>query len=264
MKKYIRELRMGAPKTWKTGAVVGSYPKPLLYFGFDAGGIDIIPLIRTPIDYPYDCTQEDVEKIKPGDLKVTVPSKKITMMDYTLVMPRLLEESITPTKSQDGMQKFIKDYNQISGKTELPWKTIVFDSATGYADMSLNWISSFNPNAMADARQWAAQVGMKLRQLILSASALPAHVVFIFHVETLENELTKQVREVPMVYSKLRDDIAGLFSQVFYATKSPMNKPVLWTNDKLLVKGIGPRWPAGLPQECEPTFNAVYGKEQLE
>lgn len=257
---------MGKPKTWKTGAIVGSYPKPMLVFQYDAGGIDIVPIkaIVEETPYKYDCTLDDVIRIKPGELKIETPTKKITVVDYSLSAPLRLEETITPIKSRDAFEKCIADYNKLAGKTELPWKTIVFDSGTGYANMTLNWISSFNPNSMADARQWAYQAGLKLQQMVISATALPAHVVFILHVEIEKNELTQQVNELPSVYSKLRDNIAGLFSQVFYSTKTSTNKPVIWTNDKMFVKGIGARWPANLPQECEPMFQAIYGREQLE
>jgi len=36
---------------------------------------------------------------------------------------------------------------------------------------------------------------------------------------------------------------------------------VVWTSDKLYVSGVGPRWPIGLPQECQPDFKSIYGKE---
>jgi hypothetical protein len=160
------------------------------------------------------------------------------------------------------MQTFYRDYNQLTGKTVIPYKTIVFDSVTGYMDIIMSHLSSFNPNGMADARYWAFQVGQKVRQLILSSTCLPAHVVFIMHSTIEKDELTQQIRELPSVYSGLRNDICGLFSQAFYATKNN-GKPVLWTNDKLFVKGIGPRWPANLPQELAPDFKSIYGKEVI-
>ena len=247
--KLIRELRMGAPKTFKTGAVVGTYPKPMLYFGFDHGGIDVIP----------DTTEMDSRTV--GEFKLDKPTKPITVLDYSSVCPRTLSLDYLPTKSQEGMQTFYRDYNQLTGKVNIEYKTVVFDSVSGYMDMTLAHLSSFNPNAMADARVWAYQVGQKVRQLILSATCLPCHVVFIMHSTIEKDELTQQIRELPSVYSGLRNDIGGLFSQVFYATKNIAGKPVIWTNDKLFVKGIGPRWPANLPQEVAPDFNSIYGKE---
>ncbi len=256
--KLIRELRMGPPKAWKTGAIVGSYPKPMLYFGYDHGGVDIIPSVKTE---GYDIIHSDIEFVKAGTFQVKDNPKPVTVVDYSTVSPVTLSLEYMPTKSQEGLQTFYKDYNQLSGKATLPYKTIVFDSVTGYTDIVLAHLASFNPNAMADARQWAYQAGNKVRQLILSATCLPAHVVFIMHSAIEKDELTQQIRELPSVYSGLRNDICGLFSQAFYATKTPMGKPVIWTNDKMFVKGIGPRWPAGLPQECAPDFKSIYGKE---
>jgi hypothetical protein len=255
--KLIRELRMGAPKSFKTGAVVGSYPKPMLYFGFDHGGIDVIPDKKTD---GFDCTHADIDSVPAGKFALQA-TKPITMVDYSTVCPVTLALDYLPTKSQEGLQTFYRDYNQLASKKELPYKTIVFDSVTGYTDIILAHLSSFNPNAMADARQWAYQAGNKVRQLILSSTCLPAHVVFIMHSAVEKDELTQQIRELPSVYSGLRNDIGGLFSQVFYSAKNGGGKPVIWTSDKMFVKGIGPRWPAGLPQECAPDFQSIYGKE---
>lgn len=255
--KLIRELRMGAPKSFKTGAVVGSYPKPMLYFGFDHGGIDIIPSVKTE---GFDVTHDDIDFRKAGAFALTEPIKPVTAIDYASVCPVVLSLDYLPTKSQEGMQAFYKDYNQLTGKATIPYKTIVFDSVTGYTDIILAHLSSFNPNAMSDARQWAFQAGSKVRQLILSSTCLPCHIVFIMHSTIEKDELTQQIRELPSVYSGLRNDICGLFSQAFYAAKEN-GKPVIWTNDKLFVKGIGPRWPSGLPAVCAPDYKSIYGKE---
>ncbi len=256
--KLIRELRMGQSKSFKTGAVVGSYPKPLLYFGFDHGGVDIIPNVKTD---GFDITYADLDFRKPGSFVCDAPTKRVTVLDYARVCPVTLALDYLPTKSQEGMQAFYRDYNQLAGKAELPYKTIVFDSVTGYTDIILAHLSSFNPNAMCDARQWAYQAGNKVRQLILSSTCLPAHIVFIMHSAIEKDELTQQIRELPSVYSGLRNDIGGLFSQVFYSAKNAQGKPVIWTNDKMFVKGIGPRWPSGLAQEVSPDFQSIYGKE---
>lgn len=47
--KQIREIRWGPPKSFKTGAVAGTYPKPLLYFGFEEAGLDVIPMRTTTL-----------------------------------------------------------------------------------------------------------------------------------------------------------------------------------------------------------------------
>lgn len=258
MSKLIRELRMGVPKSFKTGAVIGSYPKPMLYFGFDHGGIDVVPATKQP---GFDITYSDIDFQKVGSFALQ-QTKPVTALDYSSVAPHTLTLEYLPTKSQEGLQTFYRDYNQLTQKATLPYKTIVFDSATGYMDMVMSHLSSFNPNGMADARYWAFQVGQKVRQLILSATCLPCHVVFIMHSAIEKDELTQQIRELPSVYSGLRNDIGGLFSQVFYAAKSN-GKPVIWTNDKLFVRGIGPRWPNNLPQEVAPDFASIYGREGL-
>jgi hypothetical protein len=253
--KLIRECRMGAPKCFKTGAVVGSYPKPMLYLGFDRGGIDVIPsktIALAATDFQPDVRYEEITHIKPGVMATWVAKPeseqpKILAVDYTNASTMDLSVDMVPAKAMKPLQDFVSDYNVVSqhiGKGKaLPWKTVVLDSLTGYEDVILSYISSFNPSAMVDARQW------------------PCHVVVLMHSALDQNELTQAIRETPSVFSKgLRNDIAGLFSQFFYATKAN-GKPVIWVNDKMYVSGIGGRWPLGLPPELPPDFKSIYGKE---
>lgn len=271
--KLIRECRMGAPKCFKTGAVVGSYPKPMLYLGFDRGGIDVIPsktIALQPGEFVPDTRYEDIVHIKPGVLsqwlqKPEAEQPRILAVDYTNATTMDLSVDMLPAKAMKPLQDFVADYNVVSQyigqKKPLPWKTVVLDSLTGYEDVILSYISSFNPAAMVDARQWAGQVGGKVRQTILTLTTWPCHVVVLMHSALDQNELTQAIRETPSVFSKgLRNDIAGLFSQFFYATKAN-GKPVIWVNDKMYVSGIGGRWPLGLPPELPPDFKSIYGKE---
>jgi hypothetical protein len=117
---------------------------------------------------------------------------------------------------------------------------------------------------MADARQWAYMTGEKQRQLCLSMTGLPAHIVVIFHTTEPEvNEETKMITELPNAYAKsFRDVVGGLFSQYFYATKEG-GKPVIKNADHMFVKGVGSRWPAGLAATVAPDFNSIYGRENL-
>jgi len=275
--KLIRECRMGPPKTWKTGAIVGSYPKPMLVFMFDRQGLSILPkkgYVPQNGELPMDSCYEDVVFEKPGSMTAVLAKTeqpRITCFDYTSVMPLEITTDYNPTKSLVAMDKFQQagtgDYNVLaafvnSGKP-FPWKTLLFDSMTGYQDIVLNHMSSFNPLMMSDARVWAAQTGGKVRQLIASATGLPAHVIFLFHTIPPEaDDQTKQLQELPNVYSKLNAVIGGLFSQYFFATKNGP-KPVIKHMDFMFVKGLGARFPHNLPPECGPTFQDIYGREGL-
>lgn len=278
MPKYIRELRMGRPKMLKTGAVVGTYPKPLLYFGFDRDGISIIPrksYVAADSAVKLDCCYEDVFFADTGSMskQLAKPEQpKIVCFDYTKDMPLELMLTYTPQAAQLAAERFqaplAGDYNQLVAfyrKTgAIPFKTVVVDSMTGYGEMIKSHLASFNPNAMVDARQWAYMTGEKQRQLCLSMTGLPAHVVVIFHTTEPEvNEETKMINELPNAYAKsFRDVVGGLFSQYFYATKEG-GKPVIKNADHMFVKGVGSRWPAGLPATVAPDFTSIYGKEQL-
>lgn len=93
-------------------------------------------------------------------------------------------------------------------------------------------------------------------------TAMPLHVVVLLHSFIEKNELTGEITEKPNLYSQtLRDDFFGLFSQVFYSMKNMSGAPMVYVSDKYPVKGIGPRWPQGLPQENAPDFTSIYGKD---
>jgi len=267
--KLIREARMGPPKSFKTGAIAGTYPKPLLYFGFDRGGLDIIPSkphVEASL-VKMDVTYDEIVFIKPSELsawtaKPQSEQPKILALDFTVFMPQSIDLQLKPTASSLQLQEFVNAFNVLANKPMLPWKTFMVDSVTGLTDAILSHISSFNPAAMNDARQWAGMAGGKVRQVVLNATAMPMHVVFLLHSFIEKNELTGEITEKPNLYSQsLRDDFFGLFSQVFYSAKNMQGQPVIWVSDKYPVKGIGPRWPVGLPQECKPDFTSIYGKE---
>lgn len=277
MKKLIRECRMGRPKTFKTGAILGSYPKPILHLSFDQGGVDVIPkstdVITTPGYIKPDVSYEEVTHLKPGQIGTTLatPFSKIVSIDYTISETMAIDLALTPAKASQPFTNFVNDYETlrsfIGGKKaqgqELPWKTVCFDGITGFEQIVLNHISSANPGALADARQWASMVGGKVRQAILSLTTWPCHVVVLMHSNLDVNELNKVISETPNVYSALRNDISGMFSQFFYSCVNFAGQPKIWTGAKDYVTGIGPRWPLGLPQECAPDFHSIYGKEGL-
>jgi hypothetical protein len=269
--KLIREARMGPPKSFKTGAVVGTYPTPMLYFGFDRGGLDVIPsrksletlpegLIRSNVAY------EDIEFVTPGKLaSIDIANlKPVTALQYYEGIPLALTLDTRPTVAQMPFLNFVNDYNLLSGRTELPWKTVVIDSLTGFTDIILNWIAATNSKMFEDARQWASVAGGKVRQMVLSSTSLPCHVVCLLHMFIDKNEQTGEIRALPNLYSQsLRDDFFGMFSQCFYADQKMNGTPVLYVSNKYPVTGIGPRWPIGLPQEVRPDFQSIYGKELL-
>lgn len=271
--KYIRELRWGPPKSFKTGATVGTYPKPLLYFGFDNDGLSVIPSKNAPKEQSlvqFNCCYEDIIECPPGKLKEWVikpieQQPKILSVDYSKVRPVKLNLDYMPLRGQEGLQLFqapnTGDFNCLAGKTVLPWKTVVWDGVTGYMETVLSHFSDMNPNRMADARDWAFRVGQMVKTVMNSMATLPCHVVVLMHDELDKNELTSQINIIPSVYGKeLKNISGGLFSQYFYAKKSISGKPIILSNDAIFLKGLGGRWPI-LTGESAPDFTSIYGKE---
>jgi hypothetical protein len=273
MSKLIRELRWGPMKSFKTGAVVGTYPKPMLYFQFDVDGISVIPSKAMPRNdalVQFDCCYEDIVFCPPGQLGtwLTKPEQpKILCIDYTRVRPTTLNLDYCPSKSQEALMLFqdlnTGDFNKIANKTSLPWKTVVFDGVTGYMEVVLSHFSSLNPGRMADARDWAFQVGQMVKRVMCTMTMLPCHVVFLMHDELEKNDLNQQVGIVPVVYGKeVRNIAGGFFSQYFHAEKDTNKKPVVLMSDQMYTRGVGARWPV-LSGQVQPDFKSIYGKELL-
>lgn len=273
--RYIREARLGKPKTFKTGAILGTYPKPMLVCMFDNDGHSVIPSKSSapnPDLVKMDTSYEDMVIITPVELpkwleKPMEQQPRILVIDFFSARCITVTLDVKVLADSTAMQAFVNVtdalFRHVKDKKPFPWKTIVFDSTTGFSDVVLSFVAQYNAPAMANAMLWAPQVAGKVRQAINFMNIMPAHAVTIIHVEVDKDEMTGAVSEIPSLYSKsLRTDLSGLFNQVFYSTKRN-GKPVVWTTDQMLVTGIGPRWPQGLPTECGADFASLYGKEGL-
>lgn len=255
---------MGPPKTWKTGAVVGTYPKPMLYLGFDRGGLDVIPSRAEPLPpdrIKIDTFREDIEFVTPQELPAVQKRQEQPRVTACLFVDRAIQPltlQLQPAPERNAFEQFVNAYNALlSGP--FPWKTVVLDSLTGLEDAILSWIAATQPALFKDPRQWAGATGGKVRSIVLSLTSWPCHVVCVLHTILEKHELTETLVEMPSLFSSgLRNDFSGLFSQVFYATKRN-GVPVVWTTDIQWVRGVGPRWPINLKSEvCPPTFENLY------
>lgn len=265
MNKLIREGRFGPPKCFKTGAVVGSYPKPLLLLNTDEGGWSVFPRRSEPLRkdaIPFEVFFEDIVQIPPAQLaefchKKTDDLPPVTVIEIVdLVKQRLMTENYQPLANSQPLNDFVKAVNLLV-REGCPWRTVVVDSITGLNDIVLSHVAQTNTAALLDARKWAPMSGIKVAQCIGVITSLPAHCVFIFHESYRENEQTQETRVAPLVHSQMRDRIGGLLSQWFYAFKQN-GKPMIRTSDQGLIKGVGARWPANLPDVVGPCFKDIY------
>ncbi len=261
--KYIREGRFGAPKTWKTGSILGnakkgipSYPQPILHLSFDPGGHEICPDIDRANIIRYETYSRKYGIMpQPGN---TPGPPNITVLDLAFRASQDFENTYAPSKDQDAFDDLVKIINCL--RRYCPFKTIVVDPVTELSNSIWRHQAVVNPGALADARKWAGNIGMKVQQVIDYVCSLPANVVFIFHEEQNTNEVTKEVSVQPMVYSNLRNYVGGKFTQYFYQEMNG-GKPMLRTRGFALIKGIGCRWPQHENDLIGPTFNEIYGKE---
>jgi len=254
LKRYIREGRMGPPMTYKTGAVVETYPKPMLVLEFDRGGLDIV---KQPI---IECEASTVA-ILPLCKKAQSELPPITAIDFSKIARKDL--SLDYSKSDSTPIILFADVLNCIIQNGCPWKTVVVDPVTGLTNAVIGHIGAVQPKAMDDARRWAHMAGEKVQQTIAVVQGLPCHTVFIMHSTEDKNELTQEIKTLPMIPSALRERIQGLFSQFFYQVLEKGNppKPYVLTQPEAFVKAIGARYPNNLPAKCGATFQEIYGSE---
>lgn len=266
MNKLIREGRFGAPKTFKTGAVVGTYPRPLLLLNCDEEGWSVFPRRDEKVNkdfIPYEVFHEDLDFIKADKLpeyckKKPEDLKLVTVVEiHDLVKQRVMMQTYVPQANPQPLNDFVSAVNNLV-QVGCPWKTVVLDSVTGLNDLTLSHIAATNAGFLADPRKWAPISGGKVSQCISVITSLQSHAVFIFHESFRENEKMQEIRISPLVHSQFRDRVGGLLNQWFYAFKEN-GKPKIRTTDFGLIKGIGCRWPSNLEDVVGPTFKDIYG-----
>jgi len=272
--KLIREGRFGPPKAFKTGAIVGTYPKPMLVLEYNEGGLDVIPTTAEPVQkdrIKVDCLQSDITYIEPGQLGVWCAKKptdlpKVTCIDFSRLKNYEVTASYGFQPYKDAFQLMIDTINNLR-KVGCPWKTTVIDPADDLTELIISHMTATNRAAMEtkgtiNPQRWAPMAAGKLRQIISFMHGLPAHSVVIIHDTLKEVEQTGEIKIQPMIVSQFRDKFGADFSQFLYATKEA-DRPVVLTTDKGFVKGVGCRWPANLPAVCGADFQSIYGKELL-
>jgi AAA domain len=270
--RYIREMRFGQPKTWKSGSILGSvakkipsYPQPLLHINLDPGGWEICPDIKPEAVFRF---KDWLEKCAKKPMAEQLP---ITVLDLSFRPSLALDDDYSPTNDPITLREVQNTFNQLAlgpAKNEpgkwCPYKTVVLDPITELSNAILRHQKNTSPGFLSDPRKWAGNAGKKLEQIIEFACGLPCNVVFIGHTETVTiEEPVKKFYEQPMLYSNLRNYIGGKFTQYFYQM-AYSGKFVIRVKPFDLVSGLGCRWPDfGNNEISEPHFTAIYGKEPL-
>jgi len=197
---------MGPAKSYKTGAVVSSYPKPMLVLEGDVGGLDVI---KEPIVSLSNLTELEAESKKE---RSALPP--ISMYQFAQGGGAALNDVYSMTADLLSFPNFNKAGNIVL--KACPWKTVVIDPITALSNIVLAHHAGTQPSNMADPRKWASLVGGKVFQTIGIFTTLPCHTVFIFHSETDKNELTGEIRVLPTMYARFREQVGSIFSQFFY------------------------------------------------
>ena len=259
--KYIRELRMGPPKSFKTGATVGSYPKPMLVFLFDKEGLDIIPSKPTP---GFDIVHSDMVEITPSELVTYCKKKPEELPKVTYIAFYKLDKSemtfeFVPYATDNAYREFVNCVNYIT-KLGMPWKTYVLDSITTLCDSMMSSVSKNNTSMLSDPRKWSPAVGGKVLQHIAVLNNLLCNCVYIAHSHIDKDESTGAISTLPLGPNRFSEQCGSLVSQYLYASTEDGTAKV-WTRPKGSVKAVGCRWPIDIPAICGADYKSIYGKE---
>lgn len=263
--KLIREGRFGPGKTFKTGSIVGTYPRPLLVLEVDAEGLDIIPEQQTTrADYiKLEVTAKDVVTIKADDFdawckKPISEQPKILCVDLANRTRQAISGDVKPQPNPNSFPAIFRTINTLLAANPCPWKTVVLDNTSSLSESVFGYFAATNATNFTDARKWAPDIGNKVKAIIAELCKLPCHFVVIMHEDTEKDETTGVIKTEPMIFSKYRQLVGSVVSQFFHQCVKN-KKPVIETMDNGYIKGLGSRWPE-LPPDCGPTFNDIYGE----
>jgi len=240
---------MGTPFSYKTGAVVETYPKPMIVLEFDIGGLDVV--------------KQPIERIQPQQLpdfckKDQAALPPVTAIEFGLLDKRKFDLSV---KSWDNViaLNFLDVVNclVVNG---CQWKTVVIDPVTGLSNALIGHIGVTESKSMDDARQWAYKAGVLLERAIMVIQGLPCHSVFILHCQTDKNEITGEIITEPMVPSSFRQRLPGIFSQFFYAVIEN-GVPMVYAQPTGFIRGLGMKKPEQAPLKIKADFRSIYGTD---
>lgn len=256
--KYIHAGIFGPPKSFKTGAVTSTYPGPIGGMMFDSGGLEILDSVRPKRTW---------ELLSDKDFRIALLNpqhkwKDVTCIDYSFRPDGKLESTYAPVSEASIFENTVQMINFLhEHRAKLPFKTWIVDPVTELGAAIWRHQAALNKAALADPRKWASNIGLKVGQVIDHINALPMNTVFIFHSEVEKDELTQKTRTIPMVHSRLREQVGGKFSQFFYQ-EIYNGKPMLRVLSSGTVEGIGSRWPSFEGKDrVDPGFNSVFGTE---
>lgn len=248
---HIREARMGPANTWKTGAVVGTYPRPLLVLEGDEHGLSVI---RDPVEV-VDTAGLRLLAAKPRE--ALPPLTAVYFDPHPPSTGSVLIKEFGTVPDKETFPVFVEMFNVLFD-VGCPWKTVVLDPLTRLNEIVQRYHASVKAGELADPRKWASSIGQKVAQVVYALKMLECHIVVILHASIDKDELTGQVSYSPMLYSRFRDSISNVMAQFVFA-KLDKGQAVVLTRDDGYVTGLGCKWPTGLPAKVGPTFNDIYG-----
>ncbi len=240
---------MGPPFSYKTGAVVETYPKPMLVLEFDPSGLDVV---KQPIERIQPSAISDYCRKKQQELPPVLAIEFPTVEKKTLSLEMKSYSAITANVILDVVNNLV-----VVG---CPWKTVVVDPITGLTSAFIGYIGVNDSKAMDDARKWAFMVGVLIERVIIVVQGLSCHSVFLIHCQTEKNEVTGEIITEPMVPSSFRQRLPGIFSQFFYATIEN-GVAMVYAQPTGFIKGLGMRKPGQAEMKMKADFRSIYGTD---
>ena len=255
MTPVVKLLMMGDPGSGKTTCVGHTFPEPVLFLNFDRGGTESITKRKLT-----NLTAAELEDVCSGKTK----AEGVMVRDYFSEQQSV---SLTLFRNPDGnvLSHFLVDINRLMKANK--FATICIDSFTRMDEAIMDFVLGAQGKKSPELQHYKFQQDKKhelLTTILANVERMPGLKAFVViaHVEVVKIEALGEVRILPTgVGAKYQQTVAGLFSQVVFATTEPAlsgQKFVAWTQPKNFVKGLKLRG-YSKPSTVELSWQALFG-----
>lgn len=125
----------------------------------------------------------------------------------------------------ERFNKKLGELKQLAREGKFPYRTIVIDSLTTYADETMKYLMKENPGvkrmitrlAQAPSQQDYGIANIFHKQLIGELVAFPCNIVVTAHIATEKDELTGEILRTPLIAGQLKQKLPIYFSEVHRA-----------------------------------------------
>lgn len=170
-----------------------------------------------------------------------------------------------PGESGRRFNDHMGELKKAAEEGKFPYKTLVIDSLTTASDRLMEYLMSQNPGikrtvtkgGQAPALQDYGVFRIFMKQFISEVINFPCNVIFTAHIETVKDEDSGRVLNIPMLTGKLAKELPIYFEEVYLAKvagEGAQRKYMLQTQSD---RKFNCRTQRGLPVEIESSYESL-------